>query len=261
MAHDHLIEMLDLDASVLHEYHRELIAWVGREAGDRPRVVDIGAGSGTGSLALARELPGSMVTAVDVDPQMLAHLRHRASRTGLAGRIHTVEADLDQPWPALGPADVVWAASSMHHMADPGQALASAHATLRDGGLLVIAELDSFPLFLAGTADEEVEQRGHTALAELRHEAGMHMHENWGDRATHAGFSAVTERRFDIELRPPLPPRAARYAEITLSRMRERLDGRLPASDLAALEKAVAGLDGREDLTVRTTRTVWLARR
>lgn len=261
MAHDHMIEMLDLDAEVLHDYHRELIGWVAREAADRPRVVDLGAGSGTGSLALARDLPGSDITALDVDPEMLAHLRDRASAAGLGDRISTVEADLDQPWPDLGPTDVVWAASSMHHMADPGRALASAYAALRPGGLLVIAELDSFPLFLAGTPDEAVEQRGHAELARLRHEAGMHMHENWGDRVTQAGFSAVSERRFDIDLRPPLPPAAARYAEVSLSLMRHRLEGLLPAADLAALEKAVAGLSGRDDLRVTTTRTVWLARR
>ncbi|HET6484285.1 MAG TPA: methyltransferase domain-containing protein, partial [Actinoplanes sp.] len=74
MSHDHLIEMLDLDAEVLHDYHNDLIAWVGREAADRPRVLDLGAGSGTGALALARELPGSRITAVDVSPEMLAHL-------------------------------------------------------------------------------------------------------------------------------------------------------------------------------------------
>jgi trans-aconitate methyltransferase len=84
MAHDHLIDMLNLDAEVLHEYHRDLIGWVGREAADRPRIVDLGAGSGTGSLALARELPGSEITALDVSPQMLAHLRSRPTPPGSA---------------------------------------------------------------------------------------------------------------------------------------------------------------------------------
>ncbi|HTF08480.1 MAG TPA: class I SAM-dependent methyltransferase [Asanoa sp.] len=261
MAHDHLIEMLDLDAEVLHDYHRDLIGWVGREAADRPRVLDLGAGSGTGSVALARELPGSDVIAVDVSPEMLAHLRDRADAAGLGDRIQTVEADLDQPWPDLGPIDVIWAASSMHHLADPGQALASAYAALRPGGLLVIAELDSFPHFLVGTPDERLEERVHAEMARLRHEAGLHMHENWGDRIAHAGFSALTERRFDIDLRPPLPVAAARYAELSLLRMRHGLEERLSGADLGALEKVVAGLASRDDLTVRTVRTGWLARR
>jgi SAM-dependent methyltransferase len=261
MAHDHLIEMLDLDAEVLHEYFRDLIGWVAREAPDRPVIVDLGAGSGTGSLALARELPDATVTAVDVSPEMLAHLRSRADAAGLGDRIRTVEADLDQPWPDLGPTDVIWAASSMHHMADPATALASAFGALRPGGLLVIAELDSFPRFLAGTPDEGVELRGHAESAKRRHEAGMHMHENWGDRMDHAGFTSVTGRHFDIDLRSPLPAAGTRYAEVTLRRMRDGLEGRLSPSDLSALEKIVAGLVGRDDLGVRTERTVWLARR
>jgi hypothetical protein len=89
----------------------------------------------------------------------------------------------------------------------------------------------------------------------------MHMHENWGDRITDAGFSAVTLRRFDIDLRPPLPAAAVRYAEVCLLRMRHGLDARLSTSDLNALEKVAAGLADRDDLSVRTTRTVWLARR
>lgn len=259
--HDHLIEILDLDAEVLHEYVRELIGWVGREAADRPHVVDLGAGSGTGSLALARELPGATVTAVDVSPEMLAHLRSRADAAGLGDRIRTVEADLDQPWPDVGPADVIWASASMHHMADPATALASVFGALRPGGLLVIAELDSFPRFLAGTPDEDVELRCHAEAAKRRDEAGMHMHENWADRIGHAGFTSVTERHFDIDLRPPLPPAAARYAEVSLGRMRHTLDERLSPSDLAALDKIVADLPGRHDLSVRTERTIWLARR
>jgi hypothetical protein len=70
------------------------------------------------------------------------------------------------------------------------------------------------------------------------------MHENWSDQITHAGFTTVTERHFTIDLRPPLPAAATRYAELSLLRMRHGLDGRLSSSDLAALEKIVAGLAG-----------------
>ncbi|MCY1138568.1 class I SAM-dependent methyltransferase [Actinoplanes sp. Pm04-4] len=261
MAHNHMIEMLDLDAEVLHDYHSEVIAWVGREAAGQPRIADLGAGSGTGSLALARELPGARVTALDVDPEMLAHLRARAEAEGLGDRIGTVEADLDQPWPGLGPIDVVWAASSMHHMADPARALASAFGVLQPGGLLVVAELDSFPRFLTGTPDEPVEDAGHVAMDKRRHEAGLHMHENWGALISRAGFAEVTERHFDIALPAPLPPTGARYAQVTLSRMRHGLEDRLPAAELATLDRIVTGLPGRTDLSVRTERTVWLARR
>ena len=102
MAHDHLTDLLDLDAEVLHEYYREVIDWVGREAAERPRVIDLGAGTGTGTLALARELPDADVIALDVDAEMLNHMQDKADAAGLADRIRTVQADLDQPWPDLG---------------------------------------------------------------------------------------------------------------------------------------------------------------
>ncbi|GAA2110699.1 class I SAM-dependent methyltransferase [Actinomadura alba] len=261
MAHSHLAEMLDLDADVLHEFHRDVITWVGSVTPARSRIIDLGAGTGTGALALARQLPDAEVVAVDVSESMLEHLRHKASALGVADRIHTVQADLDQLWPPLSPADLVWASASLHHMADPGRALTQALATLRPGGALVVTELDSFPRFLPDEAGAALEDRCHDALAEIRAEAGMHMGEDWGARLAEAGFIVEAERHFDIALQPPLPAATGRYAQVSLQRMRHGLDGRLDAGDLAALDALAAGVPGRDDLTVRATRTVWLARR
>jgi SAM-dependent methyltransferase len=261
MAHDHLIEMLDLDAEVLQDYYADLIGWVGGEAPVAPRIADLGAGSGTGSLALARALPDATITAVDVSPEMLAHLRRRAREAGLADRISTLEADLDGAWPDLGPVDVVWASASMHHLADPAAALSSAYAALAPGGLLVIAELDSLPTFLTGTPEESVEEWARALMADLRHEAGMHMHEDWGDLARTAGFGEVTARHFDIALDPPLTRAAGRYAEVVLGRTRHGLADRLDAADVTALDDVIGSLPDRGDLRIRTERTVWLSRK
>lgn len=253
MAHSHMAEMLDLDAEVLHDFHSAVYGWVREAAAPRPVVVDLGAGTGVGSVALLRELPEATVIAVDKDPEMLAHLREKTDR------VRTVEADLDGTWPDLGPADVVWASASMHHMSDPAHAVAQVKSLLRPGGVFVVSELESFPRFLAG-ADAELEQRCHDVLAELRAEHGMHMSEDWGARLTAAGFADVAQRRFDIELTPPLPAAAGRYAYVALSRMAQGLAGRLPQPDLDALARIADGVEKRDDLTVRTTRTVWLAR-
>lgn len=257
MTHSHLAEMLDLDAEVLRDFHREVFDRVAAVAPAQPLVVDLGAGTGVGTVALARALPGATVVAVDKDDEMLAHLRAKAAEFG--DRVRTVQADLDGPWPALGPADVVWAAASMHHMADPGYATAQARALLRPGGVFVVSELASFPRFLPDGPEAELEQRAHDELAKLRTEHGMHMDEDWGARLTAAGFAEVTEQHFDIDLRPPLPPATGRYAQVSIGRMSHGLEGRLPAADLAALDRIAAGLAARDDLTVRTTRTLWIA--
>jgi ubiquinone/menaquinone biosynthesis C-methylase UbiE len=261
MAHHDLAEVLDLDAEVLHDHHHEVISWVGAPLPERARIVDLGAGTGTGTLALARHLPGAELTAVDVDEEMLARLRDRAARLGLAGRIRTVRADLNEPWPPLGPADLVWAAASLHHMADPGRALASVYGTLRPGGLFAVTELDSFPRFLPDGAEADLEDRCHAELDKMRAEHGLHMHEDWGARLAAAGFTVEAERVFELDLRAPLPPAAGRYAEVSLGRMRHGLEGRVAETDLAALDAVTAGLAGRDDLRIRTTRTVLLARR
>jgi SAM-dependent methyltransferase len=262
MPHDHMAEMLDLDADVLHDFHRDVISWAGSLAPDRPHIVDLGAGSGTGTLALARHLPDAQVTALDKDEDLLEHLRARAAADGVADRVRTVRADLDLAWPDLGgPVDLVWASGSMHHMADPARTLADVRTALRPGGSLAIVELDSFPRFLADPAGAALEERCHAELARMRHEHGLHMGEDWGSRLRAAGFEVEGERRFDIDLRRPLPPRAGRYAQVSLQRIRAGLADRLSSADLAALDELAATVGERDDLVVRATRSVWIGRR
>ncbi|MEU4237370.1 class I SAM-dependent methyltransferase [Actinoplanes sp. NPDC026619] len=256
-----LAQMLDLDAVVLHDFYREVIGWAGSLVAGDPRIVDLGAGTGVGTFALARALPGAQVTAVDMDEDMLGRIRHRAAAEGLGDRVRTVRADLDGDWPELGPADLVWASASMHHLADPARTLAQIHATLRPGGALMITELDAFPTFLGGSADAALEERCHAVLARLRLEAGMHMGEDWGARLKAAGFDPEGERRFDIELRAPLPDQAVRYAQVTLERTRHRIEEHLTGDDVARLDAIVATLPERPDLTIRATRDVWIGRR
>ena len=193
---------------------------------------------------------------------MLEHLRERVAALGLADRIRAVRADLDQPWPELGPADVVWASASMHHMADPADAVRQAFAMLRPGGLFVITEVDSFPRFFADPAGAALEDRCHAVLDARRAEAGLHMHEDWGARLAAVGFAIEAARPFDIVVRPPLPAAATRYAQVSMERMRHGVEGRIGAEDMAALGQRVTDLAvGPDGLTVRTTRMVWLARR
>src|ERR1019366_6748276 len=93
-----------------------------------------------------------------------------------------------------------------------------------------------------------------------------HLGSDWGSRLSQAGFTIEAERPFAIDLTPPLPTSTGRYARASLRRIRSNLDGRMSADDLATLETLIDsyGPDGvlqRDDLTVRTARTVWVARR
>ncbi|HEX9353060.1 MAG TPA: class I SAM-dependent methyltransferase, partial [Streptosporangiaceae bacterium] len=143
-----MAELLDLDAEVLHAYLSDVIDWVGGLAAGQPRrIADLGAGTGTGTLALLRHFGKAKAVAVDVSAAMLDRLQVKARELGVADRIRTVQADLDAGWPDIGPVDLAWACSSVHHLADPDRVLAQVFAALQPGGLLAVAEMDSFPRF------------------------------------------------------------------------------------------------------------------
>ena len=265
-----MAELLDLDAEVLHSYLSEVIDWVHQRAGGLPRrILDLGSGTGTGTLALIRRFDGADVIALDVSAQLLDRLSGKARDLGLAGRVRTVQADLDAGWPPIGLVDLVWASSSLHHMAVPGRVLTDVFAAIRPGGLLAVAEMDSFPRFLPddlGPGRPGLEARCYAALAEGLASEVPHLGADWGPGLQRAGFTVEARRHFAIDLASPLPAAAGRYAQACLRRMRSALDGRISPGDLAALDTLIDsdGPDGvlrRDDLTVRAARTVWLARR
>jgi SAM-dependent methyltransferase len=272
--HDHqagdLAELLDLDAAVLHAYWAQATGWVRRLAWGTPRrrILDLGAGTGTGTIALAQRFGSARVTALDVSEPMLARIRTKALDLGLAQRVRTVRADLDADWPALEPVDLVWASLSLHELRDPGQALVQAFATLRPGGLMAVAEMDAHLRFLPedlGMGEPGLEARCLAALGGAGQHA-MPFGSDWGPSLARASFEPVDRRTFPIALAGPHAPATGRYARGWLRRVREAVEDRIGAEDLAVLATLLddASPDGvlrREDLLVRGSRTVWVARR
>ncbi len=266
-----MADLLDLDGEVLHAYLSQATGWVYQVAAGRPvhRILDVGCGTGNGALALAERFGGAEVIAVDESGDMLARLRARARDRGLDDRVRTVEADLDQAWPALGPVDVTWTSMALHHLADPDRALREIFAATRPGGLLAVAESTAPLRFLPddiGLGRPGLEARAQAAVAEHHSGTMPYLGANWGPLVTRAGFTGVAERAFGIELGAPLPGSAGRYAQAYLRRARGHLDGALAPDDLATLDVLI-GDDGpgsvlrRRDLAIRNTRTLWTATR
>lgn len=265
------IDLLDLDGEVLHAYLSGAVGWVHQVAAGRPvqRILDAGAGTGNGALALAGQFPEAEVIAVDRSGELLARLRAKARDRGLDGRVRTVEADLDQAWPALGPVDLTWSALALHHLADPDRALREIFAATRPGGLLAVAEITDPHRFLPddiGVGRPGLETRIMAAVAEHHAEAMPYLGADWGPLLAGAGWTGVAERAFGIELSAPLPAAAGRFAQAYLRRARGHVAGALAGDDLAALDVLIAD-DGpgsvlrRQDLAIRGTRTLWTATR
>jgi SAM-dependent methyltransferase len=259
--------MLDLDAEVLAEPSRAARAEIS-ELVDAPvrRILDLGAGTGTGTFGLLRHFPDAHAVAVDGSEEMLTLLRVRAEQLGLSQRVTAVPADLDEGLPELDPVDLIWAAASMHHLADPDRTLAQLVSAMRAGGLLAVIEMSGLPRFLpADTPAGAVEARAHALLKADRAIDMPTMGDDWGVRLSRAGLTVETARVLVFDLAPPVTPIVAEYATATLRRIRGAVADRLEPADLvqfdALLEGGVEDLRTRGDLHVSTERHLWIARR
>ena len=267
---DGLAEILDLDAEVLAEHIASITAWlpVGAEA---PRhIVDLGCGTGAGTFALLKRFPRAEVTAVDTSTAHLDRLLAKAGAAGLADRVRTVQADLDATaWPDLGTPELVWASASLHHMADPDRTLRQVRDALAPGGLFAVVELAAFPRFLPEDAPEDrpgLEERCHAALDRHHTEQLPHRGADWGSKLAAGGFTVEAERTVTVNIGPPHTDAVGRYALNSLRRLRGSAAPALTAEDLTALDQLLDpdsphSILRRDDLTVRTERTVWAARR
>lgn len=267
-AADSQAELLDLDAEVLAEHIASIAAWLPVEAAPR-QIVDLGCGTGAGTFALLTRFPKAYVTAIDSSADHLGRLQEKAREHGVAGQVRTVQADLDATWPDLGEPDLVWASASLHHMADPDHTLRQVHDTLTPGGLFAVVELAGFPRFLPDDAPENrpgLEQRCHAAGERHHAEQLPHRGADWGPKLTAAGFTLEGERTITVNIEHSRSEAVGRYALNSLRRIREVMADRLSADDLTALDHLLdtgspASILRRDDLAVRTERTVWAARR
>ncbi len=124
---------------LLQDPARILAPWVH----DGMTVLEPGPGMGFFTLELARRVgPGGRVVAVDLQPRMLAGLRRRAARAGLAVRVETRVAratslGIDD---LAGKVDLVLAFAMVHELPDAEAFFRQARSALAPGGRILLAE-------------------------------------------------------------------------------------------------------------------------
>ncbi|PSL52151.1 methyltransferase family protein [Saccharothrix carnea] len=260
-------EILDLDAEVLADHVAAITEWLPVKSGPH-HIVDLASGTGAGTFALLDRFPEAHVTAVDASPGHLRRLREKASARGVGEQVRTVQADLDHAtWPDLGTPDLVWASASMHHMADPDRALRTVRDLLAPHGLFAVVELAGMPRFLPEDAPADrpgLEERLHAATEHFHAEHVPHRGADWGPMLTAAGFAV--EGRLTVAVDGSRHASIGRYALTALQRLRAAAAAELAAEDLIALDRLLDthgphSILRRDDLAVRTERTVWAARR
>ncbi|MER8220728.1 class I SAM-dependent methyltransferase [Streptomyces sp. NPDC094143] len=262
-------DILDLDAEVLAEHTASITAWLPVENAPR-RIVDLGCGTGAGTFALLDRFPDAHVTAVDNSSEHLRRLRSKACARDVEERVRTVQADLDAVgWPDLGSPDLVWASASMHHMTYPDRVLRGVHDLLAPGGLFAVVELSGFPRFLPPSAPEDrpgLEERLHAVTDRMQAAHMPHRGADWAPLLADAGFTVEGHRTITATITGFGNAAVSRYALSGLQRLRGAVVEALSREDLAALDRLLDtdspySVLHRDDLTMRTERTVWAARR
>jgi SAM-dependent methyltransferase len=140
-------------------YTADLPLWEELAAAAGGPVLDVGAGTGRVALHLARA--GFAVTALDVDPELLAELERRAAAEGL--RIPTMVADAAD-FSAGGFALVAVPMQTIQLLADRAGFFACARRALAPGGFVALAVATDLEAFDGGglLPDPDVLLRGGT---------------------------------------------------------------------------------------------------
>jgi ubiquinone/menaquinone biosynthesis C-methylase UbiE len=192
-ARDHQVERFDrwadtydrsfLQRRVFEPVHEALIRALGPVEGRR--VLDIGCGTGTLAIALARR----SASAIGVDPAPRMVARARAKR-GAAPVSFLVASAESLPF-ADSSFDLATASLTVHHWRDAELGLAELARVLRPGGRVAIAEID-----LPGPVRSVLRLLGSPHAGWSRHELAGTLHRS--------GFSSV-----EALPRGPLGPRLA----------------------------------------------------
>jgi len=121
-----------------------LVAALGLKAGST--VADIGAGTGyfIGHLAKA-VAPGGRVLAIDLEPNMVSHMRERAAKEGVAG-VEAILAAADDPHIPVGSASCILMVDTYHHIHERVAYLRRLQGALAKGGRVVVVDFRKEPL-------------------------------------------------------------------------------------------------------------------
>ncbi len=103
-------------------------------------VADLGAGTGYHSFRIAPRVgPGGKVLAVDIQPEMLEHIRTMAAKTGVANVEPVLGAEQDPNLPAAS-VDLVLLVDVYHELDWPWELMTAVRKSLRPGGRVVLVE-------------------------------------------------------------------------------------------------------------------------
>jgi ubiquinone/menaquinone biosynthesis C-methylase UbiE len=130
------IAFLDRPERALWQKPDEVVAAL--HLADTDTVVDLGAGSGYFTFRIAKVVPRGTVIAVDVEPEMVRHIHHKAMTDGVTN-VRVVLGKPDDPG-VPGDADVVLVCDVLHHVANRPVWLGRLATEMKPSARLVLVE-------------------------------------------------------------------------------------------------------------------------
>jgi 2-polyprenyl-3-methyl-5-hydroxy-6-metoxy-1,4-benzoquinol methylase len=102
------------------------------------KIADVGAGSGYFTFRLSKELPKGKVYAIDIEPDMIRHIHHKAT----LHNIQNIESILSTPDNPNIPKDVdlVFICDVLHHVKNKGDWLKAIFSQMKNDSKLVLIE-------------------------------------------------------------------------------------------------------------------------
>jgi SAM-dependent methyltransferase len=149
----------------------------------KPRIADLGCGSGAGALLLAQHYQNT-VMAVDSSSVFIGELKARAKQLGLERLITPIQGDMAQLDWSAGSVDLLWSEGAVYHLGFE-QGLKLWRPLLANRGIAVISEMSWF----TNNAPDSVIAYWQNAYPRMGTEAGNI------DRASRSGFSVLFTHR------------------------------------------------------------------
>jgi len=104
-----------------------------------PRILDVGSGTGSSTIALARAYPRATVVGVDMDEASVSEALQAAKESGVDDRVEFVRADAAATG-VEGPFDLITIFEALHDMAHPVAVLEHLRPLLADGASIVVGD-------------------------------------------------------------------------------------------------------------------------
>jgi ubiquinone/menaquinone biosynthesis C-methylase UbiE len=113
----------------------------GLSAGQFPRILELGCGTGVGTAEILRHLQPRELVATDLDPDMLRDATRRLREAHLAQRVTFEQVDATRLPYADGTFDAVVAFAILHHIPEYRAALGEIARVLKPDGVLLLEEV------------------------------------------------------------------------------------------------------------------------